>query len=96
MTLEEFRNLPSVIADFDKFHPAIDAVLVDHLIASCANAKGENAAMEVGGQKAIANIINFLRSAADKDRKPAKKITMKPLRRFAGEQKKDGENTKTP
>lgn len=96
MTLEEFRNLPSVIADFDKFHPAIDAVLVDHLIASCANAKGENAAMEVGGQKAIANIINFLRSAADKSRKPAKKLTIKPLNRFGGDKTKVEENKKTP
>lgn len=96
MTIDEFRNLPSVISDFGKLHPQIDAMLVDHLIATCANAKGENAAMEVGGQKAIANIINFLRMAADKSRKPAKKISLKPLNRFSGDSTKVEDKNKKP
>ena len=84
MTLDEFKNLPSTREDFPKVAGAIDLLLVDHLIATCAGAKGvENAAAEVGAAKAIANIINFLRYAADSPRKTPKKITMKPLRRFS-------------
>ena len=91
MTLDEFKNLPSTREDFPKVAGAIDGLLVDHLIATCAGSKGgENSAAEAGAVKAIANIINFLRHAADSSRKKPKIITMKPLRRF-GDPQTDGE-----
>ena len=91
MTIDEFKNLPSIKEDFPKVSGAIDSLLVDHLIATCASAKGgENAAFEAGAQKAIANIITVMRNAADKSRKPPKKLALTQLRRFS-DQKETGE-----